>query len=92
MLGKLRKPFFWSKPLCATMRRKFAKTIAKWSTDKSLEWRKSFRWQRQDKKFIKEYMPKFTEDLPKECRRIVTLIVGLLHSGKLNKPMSNLRE
>lgn len=44
-------------------KKKLVETIAKWSADKAVELWKGSSGEKQAKKFIKEYMPKFIESL-----------------------------
>lgn len=77
---RLSKPFIGLIPLGRVLERKVAKAIATWSTDKALEWWKNSSEQRQVKKFINEYTPKFTQDLLNKGSRTVQI----LPDGKRN--------
>lgn len=63
-----------------TVKRKAAETIRKWSADKALTWWKSSLKQTQAKKFIKECISKFTENINKGRRT---------GHYRLNKHLSN---
>lgn len=65
------KSFIEFIPSFGTTKRKLA-TIAKLSADKSVEWSAVYPGDRHAKKFIKECMLKFTEDLLNKVRELLS--------------------
>ena len=83
------KALIGPEPFCGVAKPCIRSSINDWLQNKSLEWWRSFPHQRQAKEFIKERSAKFTEDLLRQNRKAIRIIVSLLTGHcRLNRHMS----